>query len=216
MRLILVIFILFLSGCASSALETRAKDLAASKVAYDKATSCCTHFSEMKFVPLKEKGINKLIVGREFQAYDFEEGKSFFRAVVLPKLDYEYSLDIETWQTDSAGFARSLLSIHYFEPTLLFLDEKFNVIKKLTDLNLNRATWFTTSGWETDIPMNGDLANSRYLIVYTDPSVVGSSNVAVPSDFTTMAGNTFISIPIDNPNIPANYEGIINIEVDKI
>lgn len=123
MRIFLVIVVLLLSGCASSALQTRAKDLATSKVAYDKTNVCCSSFSEIKYESLKEKGQNKLIVGKQFQAFDFEEGKSFFRAVELPKLSYEYSLNVETWQIDTAGFASSLLSVHYLEPTLLFLDE---------------------------------------------------------------------------------------------
>lgn len=216
MKSVSIIFILLLSGCASSALETRVKDLAASKIAYDKANICCASYSEMEFSTLNVKGQNKLIVGKQFHAFNFDEGKSFFRAVELPRLSYEYSLNIETWQTDTAGFASSLLSVHYLKPTLLFLDENFNVVKKISELNLRYSVWLSTSGWETDIAVNEELAKSRYLIIYTHPAVVGIRNNTTPGDLTIMAGNSFVSVPVASEGIPANFEGIVNIEVNKI
>lgn len=216
MKHIIILVALFISGCASSALSIRAKDLAASKIAYDQAVTCCESYSDMVFEPLNEKGKNKFVVGHQFQAFDFPEGKSFFRAVALPKLNYLYSLNIETWQTDSAGFASSLLSVHYFEPTLLFLDENFEVVEKFADLRFRYGSWFSTSGWETDIDIGPALADARYLIVYTNPEVVGSVNVASGGSMTMMAGGTYVSVPVSDQGIPANYEGIINIEIDKL
>ena len=217
MRNLLFIGALMLTtGCTSTWLETRAKDLAESKDAFEAAKPCCTSFAEMKFDELKVKGENKLVVGRENQAFIFDEGKSFFRAVKLPTLNYQYSINIETWNTDSLGFSSSLMSVHIFEPSLIFLDRDFNVVKKIAQPNMRYHTWMSTAGWETDISITGELSSAKYLVMYTNPSIVGTSNTATPGDLTVMAGSAFVSVPSDDYGIPTNYEGVINIEVDKI
>lgn len=45
---------------------------------------------------------------------------------------------------------------------------------------------------------------------------MGSSNIATLGDSTIMVGGAFVSVSVADEEIPANYEGIINIEVNKI
>ena len=215
MRKVLIIVLLaifWLSGCSTS---TRIKDLESSRIAYEEAEICCSSFGEMEFVSLESKNSHKFRVNRKKSAFNFSSGKSFFAAFSLPRLDVGDTIYIGSMQTSSGGYFTTPLSSHILYPSLIFLDKDFKIKKDYSNLKLRTKEWFNSRGLQTSIMFDETLADSKYLVVYTDPSTIGNFySDSLPSGFIP-AGGIYVNTPGGDYNIPYSYEGLLLLEFEK-
>ena len=200
-----------MTGCASYMLDIRERDLKSAENAYLEAEPCCSDFSEIEFVKLTPEKSAKFKVGRNGQSFIFDEGKSFFVGIELPDNPGQYTINLETWHTDTAGFSSSLLTAHLLYPSVIFLDENYQKINANNTFEYRYRTWWTTSGLETDINMRR-FANAKYLLIYTDPQNFGKFYQATPGSVTFYTGSTLVSTGANAYAIPLSYEGVVNLK----
>jgi hypothetical protein len=104
---------------------------------YEAELNCCTSISEFVFEKA-QIGYSKSfdLVGGKSPAYQFETGKSYFKAFLLPQKDCPYKVRILSYQVGDS------YRPYVFFPHILTLDENFTVIRS-TDPQTFR---FKTSG----------------------------------------------------------------------
>ncbi|MGH8751025.1 MAG: hypothetical protein ACREUV_04900, partial [Burkholderiales bacterium] len=62
----------------------------------DGAPACCTSYAQFKFEPLSLVGSESATLGNTSPAYNFDSGKSYFKAYRLPESRRPYSITVRS------------------------------------------------------------------------------------------------------------------------
>ena len=181
---------------------------------------CCRSMAEFKYEPIPEgEGINYKI-DESSPAFVFQSGKSFFKALTLPKKDSPYYIHVKSF-----GLGEQIRDAHIFYPQLALLDEKFNILKQSdpADSSLKKAGVAETASisW-TALPVKFegsffiDSPNARYIVIFTTEKLLNSSSPFLTTRTVPMVlpGATG-AIPLGNETvyIPHSPFGILHIRI---
>jgi maltose operon protein len=183
---VVAVLLLISSSCA-----TPLKDVITD---YDKAKVCCSSLVQLPYEVTQLGQQLSFKIDNVSPAYDFPEGKSFFKAYTLPIVDSDYIIALYSYLNGVLSWSEN--DSHIFYPVLMFLDKDHKVLLKLSS-NLMR---YEPPSWEEPSRLEGKLivpasVGARYLVIYTtkqlleqrttfsypaSTSVFMSGNIAVP------------------------------------
>ena len=148
---------------ASSPMYTAvSRSAAQSRTALNAAPVCCDSLSQLRFEPLNVKNADFYTVDATSQAFAFNTGKSFLRALVIPDNLERAKITLEAV---AAGTV--------FAPTVLILDRDHNVSRAIdADQFVYTPAGFMEpqrlkGSFYLDRRQGGELANEKYLVVFT-------------------------------------------------
>ena len=129
------------------------------------AKSCCNDFSQFSFENLASTSEYVYFdVNTESQYFDFQSGGSYFKAFKIQSTGLQKKSVILRSYIQTLGFGREN---YFFQPAVLLLDGRFNLIKKFdTKSDLVRNDLFSSGDCvlEKSIELSGD---EQYIVVYT-------------------------------------------------
>lgn len=167
------------SGCATNA------DLA-SKV--QAKASCCKSMSEFKYEGLAFKAPPlSFALNEQSPLFEFETGKSYFKAFSLPRINQPAKLRVWSRPTGSIGFETQTYS-QAFCATARFLDANYQTISAKNDVPIFvRGFWASSFLSEFDVPIE-----AKYLVLHTDPTHFFMNALRDTSGGAYLVGNTVV------------------------
>ena len=173
--------------------------------AYENAVICCQSVSQLPFQAAAIGQSFHVKIDEESAAFDFPEGKSFFRAYALPKSERDYVIAVYSYL--DGVFSGSENDSHIFYPVLMFLDENFKALRVIaSDLMRYRPPGW----WNKPARLEGRLiipsaVGVRYLVIYTTPQLLGQRTTFSygASTGSFISGN--IAVPIREPASARRY-----------
>lgn len=159
---------------ANSPMYTAVSPSAAqSRTTLNAAPVCCDSLSQLRFEPLNVKNADFYTVDAAAQAFAFNTGKSFLRALVVPDNLERAKITLE-----------AVAGATVFAPTVLILDRDHNVSRAIdADQFVYTPAGFMEpqrlkGSFYLDRRQGGELANEKYLVVFTtDDSLNGSTQM---------------------------------------
>jgi len=128
---------------------------------------CCPSYKEFVFLfePLGlDAGTRFFKIGPGCPAFEFEEGKSYFRVFKLPHREGDYSIEITTLLVGSW-----IPKAHVFYPYLRFLDQNFDLTMTEVKPRLYfEDAWMAGVRWSGRVPL---APADQYVIIYTSPKL---------------------------------------------
>ena len=148
---------------------------------------CCKSFKEMDFAPL-ENGLLEFEVRTTDPTFEFDTGKSFFRAFALPPRTQTSRVTISTFSNELAG--------GWFQPDLLILDNAKKVTKRiaapLVGQPMERKPFQPgVFRYEFELPADND--RYAFLIVRTTKDLL-AAHTPVAESVTMVAGNVLVPL----------------------
>lgn len=146
-------------------------------VSYEKAAdslrssrSCCTSMAQFKYDPLAAEGGIGFKLDASSDAFDFESGKSYFKAFRLPEKAPPYRIKISSY-----ALGETINKAHIFYPQIALLDDHFAVVRQGVPAGLRlRKVGYKEAVAETGglpLKLEGavlvDDPRAKYLVVYT-------------------------------------------------
>ncbi len=212
---ILLVAVAQISGCASTWAKTRAENLAASKKAIDAAVVCCKSLAEFDYSNILKTDHNTFRIDKNSKAFLFPSGKSFFAAFTLPAYKKPYAITVESYLDGGTSF---IPEMHIFHPALLFLDKNYKPVVFLNNLPFRWDRGWVSSGLQAHVRLNHEFETAKYLVIFTQASLVSKTFTAEGSRELSPAyiGGSTVMIPTNarsRHTIPFNYEGELNLIV---
>ena len=219
-RLALTVFCsVVLGGCAT--LETTVaptqefksimgnRDVAMSQLAT--VGSCCRDVSSLPFQDI-QPGATKLIpIDGSSPVYAFSEGKSHFAAFRLPVNSGDLRITVD-----------GLIDKSLFNPTVLMLDSKFNVTRKLGSdvFKYEPARMLQGDRMEAVFTVDrsyvGNPNNESYMVIYTDQSGLDkTTTILSPSKLMTKSLGV-VDYGEKDPVIPHSPWGVVSLSVEDL
>ena len=219
-RLALTVFCsVVLGGCAT--LETTIaptqefksimgnRDVAMSQLAT--VSSCCRDVASLPFQDI-QPGATKLIpIDGSSPVYTFSEGKSHFAAFRLPVNSGDLRITVE-----------GLIDKSLFNPTVLMLDSKFNVTRKLGSdvFKYEPARMLQGDRMEAVFTVDrsyvGNPNNESYMVIYTDQSGLDkTTTILSPSKLMTKSLGV-VDYGEKDPVIPHSPWGVVSLSVEDL
>lgn len=155
-NILFVIFLFALSSCATNS------DLIA-KV--ESKASCCKTFNEFTYESFSAGNPIRITFNDQSPVFEFESGKSYFKALRLPTPSTRFKLRVKSNLTGSVAFETVSLS-QSFCPTARFLDENFTTINSRNEVPIQvRGLKSFSYLSEFTIP-----PNAKFVVLHTDPT----------------------------------------------
>lgn len=155
-----VIFML-LVGCATTYISQIEQ--------YDAAAVCCNSIAELPYHELYLPDEKKVKIGDDGNAFEFDTGKSFFKAFKLVQRSISYSIEIRSYVT---GTTASTWSI--FVPTILLLDQNYTVVHtigeeefKYSVPSVSEGNWTIRAMLSATIEIPVKKEGVRYMVIMT-------------------------------------------------
>jgi len=219
-RLALTVFCsVVLGGCAT--LETTVaptqefksimgnRDVAMSQLAT--ASSCCRDVSGLPFQDV-QLGATKLIpIDGSSPVFTFSEGKSHFAAFRLPVNSGDLRITVD-----------GLIDKSLFNPTVLMLDSRFNVTRKLGSdvFKYEPARMLQGDRMEAVFTVDrsyvGNPNNESYMVIYTDQGGLDkTTTILSPSKLMTKSLGV-VDYGEKDPVIPHSPWGVVSLSVEDL
>jgi Maltose operon periplasmic protein precursor (MalM) len=174
-------------GMAGCALAPRAQADMIAKVSA--APSCCESMDKFAFSDLS-LGKTEIEIDEKTPAFNFESGKSLFRAYLLPKGGGTLNISLRSYTNASVG--------GLFQPDLLLLDAKFRVsraiAKPLFGLPLISEQAFSPAYSVYEFSVGPDREQFKYLVIRTTDELLAIST-PVQGTATLPVGGAFVRFP---------------------
>jgi hypothetical protein len=157
----------------------------ASDLALVEATApCCEDPSRFAFQPLPDRGSVDFAIDRASPLFEFQSGKSFFRAFRLPTTGSPYTLELRSFleDPDSPRTAR------VFFPVMAILTDDF-LVSRATDLDALRFDLpmlerTAAPAYRVQLPVDPANTRERYLVVFTPAQLLAARGVQVTTPET--------------------------------
>lgn len=208
-----------LGGCAS--LETTVaptqefksilgnRDTAMTELA--SVSSCCRDVSSLPFQEL-QPGATKLVpIDSSSPAYNFNEGKSYFAAFRLPVNSGNLRITVD-----------GLIDKSLFNPTVMMLDSKFNVTRKLGSdvFKYEPARMLEGDRMEAVFTVDrsyvGNPNNESYMVIYTDSATLDkTTTILSPSKLMTKSLGV-VDYGEKDPVIPHSPWGVVSVSMEDL
>lgn len=174
-------------------------------------SSCCRDVSSLPFQDL-HLGSTKLIpINGSSPVYNFSEGKSYFLAFRLPVNSGDLRITVD-----------GLIDKSLFNPTVLMLDAKFNVTRKLGSDVFKYEPARMLQGdriaavFTVDRSYVGNPNNESYMVIYTDHGTLDkTTTIFSPSKLMTRSLGV-VDYGEKDPVIPHSPWGVVSISVEDL
>lgn len=198
---VFLVFLILFSGCSGlySNVMTRYKD----------APICCQSPGYFSYEELKT-GDSKIIdLNENSPAFQFDTGKSYFKAYSLPPYAGPYKVSVQSYMR-----GQYIETAYIFVPKLIFLNEKYEVVRATDprDFRLERADFSETWGLRFKIVGSIDVSqenmNEKFFIVMTTEELLqGKTSITVPRTIPIPLAGSMLPIPageksVSVPNAP--------------
>lgn len=133
----------------------------------ESAKSCCEDPSRFAYAKLPSEGSLDFTIDRESPVFEFQSGRSFFRAFRLPVLGRPYTLELRSYVDD----AKSTRDARVFYPVVAILTDDF-LVSRATDLEFLRFDLpvfeqASEPAYRLTLPLDPANTRERYLVVFT-------------------------------------------------
>jgi hypothetical protein len=142
-------------------------------------TLCCDDPSRLPFESLPASGDLDFAVDRRSPLFEFQSGRSFFRAFQLPSQGSAYMLELRSFleEADSPRTAR------VFFPVMAILTDDF-LVSRATDLDALRfdlpvLEQTTAPAYRVQLPVDPMNTRERYVVVFTPAPLVERRDLQV-------------------------------------
>jgi hypothetical protein len=131
------------------------------------ATHCCAAPEAFRYEPLPAEGSVDLIIDSRSPTFEFQSGRSAFRAFLLPATKHPYLVEVRSFLSGGPDPRRAQL----FYPIVAVLSDDFLVSRSTDlealhfDLPLFEST--TEPAYRVVLPIDPSNLHERYLVVYT-------------------------------------------------
>jgi hypothetical protein len=138
------------------------------------ARICCERFIDMPYEKLSLQQEATFAIDEKSPVYEFETGKSFFKAFELPRNERPYSVSLRSY----------LVGIDYpvsyiFVPSVILLSENFQITRVIDPRHFQFAVPGLTETWGFRAMLEGFIhvdtqdAKERYMVIYTGRTLLG-------------------------------------------
>ena len=163
-------------SCATVVSYERAMD------SWNSSGSCCESFAQFRYDQLAGDADISFRLDASSDAFDFQSGKSYFRAFRLPANAPPYCIRITSY-----ALGETIKKAHILYPQLALLDERFAVIRQSSpaDFVLSKAGLKETAAetWGLPVKLEGSLLvdspDARYVLVFTTEKFMSSASTYV-------------------------------------
>jgi hypothetical protein len=178
--LLVLLTSIFIQGCA--------KPYSTTLRFYKEAPICCTSLADLPVVPLRLGDNKSFDLGTDSPAYQFDTGKSYFRAFALPQGPYPYKVTVRSFIIGD-----NLKSAYIFYPKLITLDENRRIVRSTgpETFTLQRAGYIETlqetAGFrrklEGGLTITDTSRDERFLVVLTTADLLqGKTTASIVGD----------------------------------
>lgn len=188
---------------AGAALGGCAADIAKSTAQLHETKPVCKTFAEMAFEPVTYGDELSFEITPEDGSFEFDSGKSYFRAFQLPIHPAQYPVSV------TSHFYSVENKI--FFPFLILLDEKYRKTRVLT-----RAKTFRSWGTTAILSKFYVQPNEKFMIIHSTPSLFGVSEFSYGSSTMLTPYGGFLYMTQNVPYAPTGeLEIAIGIDVES-
>jgi hypothetical protein len=161
----------------------------ATMVSYEEASetlrnsrSCCDSIAKFKYDQLAGDGAVSFKLDASSDAFDFESGKSYFKAFRLPEKTLPYRIKIASY-----ALGETVKKAHVFYPQVALLDDRFAIVGQSApgDFWLGKAGFKEAAAqtWGLPVKLEGiirvDKPNAKYILVFTTRKLMSSTSAYV-------------------------------------
>jgi maltose operon protein len=157
--------VLVASCAANKLLDTARHEL-------ETATVCCAGYEQFDFKPLEFRETDRIIINRESPVFQFDTGKSYFKAFRLPATEKSYSIIVGS---DFAEQVTRSGTSFVFSPVVMFLDADYRVTRKVDKgfaAVVPSGNSMNNAKLEARIAMGPRAADERYMVIYTTTALL--------------------------------------------
>lgn len=204
----LTFFILF-SGCSGQHSNVMTR--------YKEAPICCQSPKYFSYEELKPGDSKILDLDENSPAFQFDTGKSYFKAYSLPPYAGPYMISVQSYM-----HGQYIETAHIFVPRLIFLNEKYEVVRATDsrDFRLDRAdlseTWGLRFKIVGSINISEENRNDKFFIVMTtEEHLQGKTSITIPRTVPIPLAGSMLPIPAEEKavSVPNSPVGRIKIGV---
>lgn len=175
------------------------------------ANSCCTRMDELSFAPLPTDQATVVGIDGRSPVFNFPEGKSYLVAFRLPAHTGDLKVTL-------AG----LIDRTLFNPTVLLLDSRFKVTRKIGPDILRYQPPYLLDGdrvegvFTVDRSQVGNPNNESYLVIYTTQETL-SQSTQITNPAKLMAKSLSVQdYGAKDPLIPHSPWGVVKLDVEDM
>src|SRR3990172_9604712 len=170
---------------------------------YKEARICCQSLRDIPYEDLNSGDSKILDLNEKSPAFQFDTGKSFFKAYSLPPYTSPYMIRVQSYMYgDYFDFA------HIFVPRLIFLNEKYEIVRATDPWNfrLKKADHFETWGLRYkivgDIDVSEENRNEKFFIVITTEELLqGKTLVSALMTVPIPLAGVMLPIPVGEKEV---------------
>jgi hypothetical protein len=143
------------------------------------ATRCCTDPAHFRYEPLPADGVVDFEIDSRSPTFEFQSGRSAFRAFELPTAARPYTLEVRSFLEGPADPRRARV----FYPVVAILTDDF-LVSRATELELLRFDLpvlerTTLPAYRVSVPVDPAATRERYVVVFT-PAKLATTRALPP------------------------------------
>lgn len=169
-----VLVLMAVASCASMVSYETAKE------SLQSAPSCCESLAQFQYEPLAEGEGVSFKLDASSQAFEFETGKSYFKAFRLPAKALPYQIKITSY-----AIGMHINKAHIFYPQVDLLDDRFSIIEpSVPGEFMLRKAGFNETLAETGglaVKLEGtvlvDNPDAKYVLVFTTRELMAGTSL---------------------------------------
>lgn len=158
----------------------------ATMVSYEKASeslsnsvSCCESISQFSYDPLTESEGVSFKLDESSVTFEFQSGKSYFKAFHLPQKGLPYFIKIESY-----ALGETIQKAHIFYPQIAVLDDRFVIIQQSApdDFTLRKVGYREVAKETGGLPVKlegailVDNPNAKYILIFTTQKIMSNKS----------------------------------------
>jgi len=198
-------------------------------VSYDNARDslrnsavCCESIAQFTYDTLAADGAASFKLDASSDVFNFESGKSYFKAFRLPEQTLPYRIRI-----DSFALGETIDKAHIFYPQVALLDDRFAVVRQSIpgDFAMSKAGLQETAAqnWGLPIKIEGSILvddpGAKYVLVFTTQKLMsGSSPYEVRRVVPVIVPGVVTAIPGRKETVHIRYSpfGLLHVAIARV
>ena len=138
----------------------------------ESAAVCCDRYEKFDYQPLKFGDTQSFTIDTRSPAFNFDGGKSYFKAFYLPVQGRSYFIVVNSYFTDKDNLSRSP---YIFRPVVMLLDAQYRVTRRIDQgvvKPIESGNSMNHTSLEIEISVNPRAADERFMVVYTTSALL--------------------------------------------
>ena len=140
---------------------------------------CCESMSQFRYDPLAEGEGARFNLDASSTAFNFESGKSYFKAFRLPEKTLPYRIKITSF-----ALGETINKAHIFYPQVALLDDRFAIVRQSApgDFILSKAGFKEAASetWGVPVKIEGSVLvnnpDAKYVLVFTTQKLMSGTS----------------------------------------